>query len=100
MATTTMSNAQMQAEIARLQAENEALKAKHPVRTRALWCKVSDEKKALSLYGINTFRPVTLYAAQWERLLAFSDHIKAFIEEHRSELAWKEPVAEEAKKAA
>jgi hypothetical protein len=29
--------------------------------------------------------PVTLYVEQWERLLAYSDEIRAFVAEHDSE---------------
>lgn len=43
-----------------------------------LWARVS-EKGALSVYGMGRF-PVTLYAAQWERLLAVGAQILAAIE--------------------
>ena len=59
--------------------------------TNKITFKVSSEKKCLSVYGIQR-RPVTLYAGQWLRLLT-PDIVKAmlaFIETHRSELAWKE----------
>lgn len=45
-------------------------------------------KGAVSVYGLQRF-PVTLYAEQWERLLAKSDAINAFIEANRSRLATK-----------
>lgn len=41
---------------------------------------VSD-KGALSVYGLGRF-PVTLYAAQWERLMEKAGEIKAFIAKH------------------
>lgn len=44
------------------------------------------EKGAVSLYGLGKF-PVTLYRGQWEKLLAIVPDIKAFIEEHKSELS-------------
>lgn len=44
---------------------------------RKLTMKVSD-KGALSVYGLGRF-PVTLYRGQWERLMATSDEIGAFI---------------------
>ncbi len=59
--------------------------------TNKITFKVSETKKCLSVYGIQR-RPVTLYAGQWQRLLT-DDNVKAmlaFIEKHRSELAWKE----------
>ncbi len=49
-----------------------------------LYCKVS-QKGGLSLYGLQRM-PVTLYVEQWERLLDFSDEIRAFIKEHDDEL--------------
>jgi hypothetical protein len=52
-----------------------------------LEAKVS-EKGALSLYGLQRF-PISLYAAQWETLLANGDKIKAFIEANRDKLATK-----------
>lgn len=62
------------AELARLRAENEALKSQAP---KTLSCKVS-EKGALSVYGLGKF-PTTLYMEQWIRLLDFADQIRAFI---------------------
>jgi len=50
----------------------------------SLYCKVS-QKGALSVYGLQRM-PVTLYAAQWERLLDFSDDIRNFIKDNDSEL--------------
>jgi hypothetical protein len=75
----------MQAEIERLRAENEALKK--PGRGE-LSMKVS-EKGALSVYGMGRF-PVTLYKEQWLRLLAIADDIKAFIEANNETLKTKE----------
>ncbi len=49
-----------------------------------LYCKVSP-KGGLSVYGLQRM-PVTLYAEQWERLLAFSDTIREFIKENDSQL--------------
>lgn len=75
----------MQAEIAKLKAENAALKS-GPVR--GLSMKVTD-KGGLSIYGMGRF-PVTLYRSQWEKLLANSDSIKAFIEANASRLSVKD----------
>ena len=57
-------------------------------RRSQLYCKVSP-KGALSLYGLQRM-PVTLYVEQWERLLAFSDELRKFMEEHHAELKRKE----------
>jgi hypothetical protein len=63
------------AEIARLKAENEALKSG---KGRSVTMKIS-EKGALSVYGLGRF-PVTLYKGQWAKLLAITGEIKAFID--------------------
>ena len=71
--------------------EEEALKLLEqadPIRRGTLYCKVSP-KGAMSLYGLQRM-PVTLYVEQWERLLAFSDELRKFMEEHNSELKRKE----------
>ena len=74
-------NDDLQTELARLRAENDALKKR---KESGLSLKVS-EKGAVSVYGLGRF-PVTLYAEQWARLLAGSEEIKAFIEENRPRL--------------
>ena len=82
-----MSNeADLQAEIERLRAENENLK-KGPTRGQ-MSLKVS-EKGALSVYGMGRF-PVTLYREQWEKLLAMADQIREFIRENDHLLKKKE----------
>ncbi|MGA2715673.1 MAG: hypothetical protein ABSG41_21445 [Bryobacteraceae bacterium] len=80
-----MADEDIQAELARLRAENESLKQR---RNSAVSFKVS-EKGAVSVYGLGRF-PVTLYQEQWQKLLALSDQIKAFIDENRSKLKVKE----------
>jgi hypothetical protein len=75
------------AELERLRAENAALKAKEAER-HVLRCKVSD-KGAVSLYGVHARFPVTLYADQWERVLAKADGIRAFIKENEAGLTRK-----------
>ena len=80
-----MADEDVQAELARLRAENEALKAR---RTGNISMKVS-EKGAVSVYGLGRF-PVTLYQEQWTKLLAAADEIKAFIEHNRAQLKAKE----------
>jgi hypothetical protein len=76
---------ELQAEIERLRAENEALKK--PSRGQ-MSLRVS-EKGALSVYGLGRF-PVTLYREQWEKLLGMGDEIRSFIQTHDSELKKKE----------
>ena len=63
------SEEEMQAEIAKLRAENEALKK--PAGRGQMSLKVS-EKGALSVYGLGRF-PVTLYREQWEKLLGMEN---------------------------
>lgn len=65
------------AELARLRAENEALKKQG---ASSIHMKVS-AKGALSVYGLQRF-PVTLYVEQWEALLNRADEIRAFINAH------------------
>ena len=67
----------LEQKLARLEAENQALKTK---RTGQLSLKVS-EKGGLSIYGLGRF-PVTLYKEQWVKLLAFSDEIERFLKEN------------------
>jgi hypothetical protein len=79
------STSELEAMIAKLQQENEALKAK---ANRPLTMKVSD-KGALSVYGLGRF-PVTLYQQQWLKLIGLSDDIKAFIKANQDKLSVKE----------
>ena len=80
-----MSEENLQQELERLRAENEALKKK---RNSPVSMKVS-EKGAVSVYGLGRF-PVTLYQEQWQKLLAMSDEIKNFITENKASLKVKE----------
>ena len=74
----------LQAELERLRAENEALKQGR----RGVSLKVS-EKGGVSVYGLGRF-PVTLYKEQWEKLLAMADEIKRFIADNSDRLKVKE----------
>ncbi len=76
-----MPDEDLRAELERLRAENEALKAK---TTRATSIRVS-EKGGVSVYGLGRF-PVTLYKEQWLKLLAMADDIKRFIAENEAKL--------------
>ncbi len=80
-----MADEDLQAELARLRAENESLKQRRGGSTSI---KVS-EKGAVSVYGLGRF-PVTLYQEQWLKLLGMADDIKTFIEENKDKLKVKE----------
>ncbi len=79
-----MSEQDLQAELERLKAENEALKAK---TSRATSIRVS-EKGAVSVYGLGRF-PVTLYKEQWLKLLDMAEEIRRFIAENEAKLKTK-----------
>ena len=81
-----MAEEDLKAELERLRVENEALKKGQHGRSQSI--KISG-KGALSVYGLGRF-PVTLYKEQWEKLLAMSDEIKAFIAENADRLRTKE----------
>ena len=67
--------------LARLEAENQALREQVEQRKPGqLRLKVS-EKGALSVYGLGRF-PVTLYKEQWIRLLDYTDEIKSFLKDN------------------
>ena len=80
-----MSEDKLQAEIERLRAENESLRAK---KAPPVTIKVS-EKGAVSVYGMGRF-PVTLYKEQWLKLLDMSSEIRAFIADNDARLKTKE----------
>jgi hypothetical protein len=82
------------AELAKLREENERLKAKIAARANGrLTVKVNllseGGKGNVSVYGLGRF-PVTLYAKQWERLVAVGSEILTVIENNRDDLAWKD----------
>jgi hypothetical protein len=76
---------ELKAELERLRAENQALKARG---SKGVSMKVSD-KGGLSVYGLGRF-PVTLYQEQWLKLLDLADDIRGFIKEHEGQLKKKE----------
>ena len=80
-----MPDEDLQAELARLRAENEQLKSQG---VRGLNLKVS-EKGGVSLYGIGRF-PVTLYKEQWLKILGMAAEIEQFIRENDHRLKTKE----------
>lgn len=76
-----------QQELAKLRAENAALKAQKDAKSTIAY-KVS-AKGALSVYGLGRF-PTTLYKEQWTRLLDSADAIRAFIAANDTELRGKD----------
>ncbi len=81
-----MADEDLKAELDKLRAENESLKAQRKGSPTSI--KVS-EKGAVSVYGLGRF-PVTLYQEQWQKLLGMADEIKAFINENKDRLKAKE----------
>ena len=79
-----MEKEELEAELARLRAENETLKE---TNASALRLQVS-AKGAASLYGIRRF-PITFYKEEWNTILGMADDIKAFLAEHDAELTSK-----------
>jgi hypothetical protein len=79
-----MSEQDLKAELERLKAENEALKARGG---RSVSLRVS-EKGGVSVYGLGRF-PVTLYKEQWLKLLDMADDIRTFIKENEPTLKTK-----------
>jgi hypothetical protein len=75
------SDDEMRAELERLRAENESLKAKSG---KGQSLRVS-EKGGVSLYGLRRF-PVTFYADEWEKILAMADEIRGFIRANDAKL--------------
>ncbi len=75
----------IQAELARLRAENDALKK---TSAKGLSLKIS-EKGGLSVYGLGRF-PVTLYKEQWLKLLDMAQDIRNFISANESGLKTKD----------
>ncbi|MBI4492265.1 MAG: hypothetical protein HY690_05675 [Chloroflexi bacterium] len=76
---------ELQAELERLRAENEQLKA---APKRGVSLKVSD-KGGVSIYGLGRF-PITLYVEQWETILGMADEIRAFMAANAHKLKRKE----------
>ena len=75
--------------LARLEAENRALREQAEDRKPGqLRLKVS-EKGGLSVYGLGRF-PVTLYKEQWTRLLDNVEEIKKFLQENDHQLKAKQ----------
>lgn len=55
---------------------------------RKITLKVTD-KGGVSMYGLGRF-PVTLYASQWDKLIANIDAVRAFVDTNRALLSTKD----------
>jgi len=83
-----MSNENLIAMINQLQAENAKLKSQATTtKAKGKAIRVS-AKGGVSVYGLGRF-PVTLYAGQWTKLLEMAEEIKAYLVEHKDQLAVK-----------
>lgn len=67
-----MSEAEMKAKLAKLEAENAALKQQATASVRVRF----SEKGAIMVTGLGRF-PTTLYAEQWAKVFGVADQIKA-----------------------
>jgi len=83
-----MADESVEQKLARLEAENKALREQVDRKPGQLRLKVS-EKGGLSVYGLGRF-PVTLYKEQWSRLLDHADEIKNFLRENQNQLKAKQ----------
>jgi len=82
-----MAEETVEQKLARLEAENQALKQQVERKPGELRLKVS-EKGGLSIYGLGRF-PVTLYKEQWLKLLEMAEAIRRFIAENDAKLKTK-----------
>jgi len=73
---------------AELAARVQQLEAEKAAKQR-VWFKIG-EKGGVSIYGINSRFPVTLYGDQWDRLLSHADELKQFMDANRSKLTTKQ----------
>jgi hypothetical protein len=83
-----MAEESIEEKLARLEAENQALKKQVDRKPGELRLKVS-EKGGLSIYGLGRF-PVTLYKEQWNRLLDHADEIREFLKANDHQLKAKQ----------
>ena len=83
-----MAEESIEAKLARLEAENQALKQQVERKPGELRLKVS-EKGGLSIYGLGRF-PVTLYKEQWTRLLDYAEEIREFLKANDQQLKAKQ----------
>ena len=83
-----MAEESVEEKLARLEAENKALKDQVERKPGQLRLKIS-EKGGMSVYGLGRF-PVTLYKEQWSRLLDQTDEIRAFLKDNDQQLKAKQ----------
>jgi hypothetical protein len=83
-----MSEETVEQRLARLEAENKALRDQVERKPGQLRLKIS-EKGGLSVYGLGRF-PVTLYKEQWTRLLEHAEEIKTFLKDNDQKLKAKQ----------
>jgi len=87
-----MTQAELLNELETLKAQNEILRSKLTLKKPGtLTFKVST-KGAVSVYGLGRF-PVSLYSAQWQRLMERRDDLLAYITANASSLSTKEVAA-------
>lgn len=89
--------AEMMQELARIKAENEALRAsgakasakpRHALEGTGLTCRIG-EKGGISIYGLNRKFPVTLYKEQFEKLVKAIPALQQFVNENAALLTVK-----------
>ena len=83
-----MSDAKMKAELEAFRKENAKLKEESQ-KNYTISMKVS-EKGGVSIYGLGSRFPVTLYKAQWEKLNEAMPAVMKFIENNAKSLKVKE----------
>ncbi len=76
-----MADETVEQKLARLEAENQALREQTEKKNNSQMRLKVSEKGGLSLYGLGRF-PVTLYQEQWGRLLDYTDEIRSFLKEN------------------
>jgi hypothetical protein len=76
-----MADETVEQKLARLEAENQALREQTEKKNNSQMRLKVSEKGGLSLYGLGRF-PVTLYKEQWGRLLDYTDEIRSFLKEN------------------
>lgn len=85
----TGSETALLAELGRLKAENELLKAQAAARASSRIALKISEKGALSIYGLGKF-PVTLYLSQFKALDSVWPNVQEFVKANISKFATKE----------
>jgi len=73
---------------ARVAEQDKIIAALKAQSDRKLSCKVTD-KGGVSVYGLGRF-PVTLYASQWDKLLAHAPMVEGFVNANRALLSTKD----------